>query len=258
MIMEKRKHEVVLNRPLVIGFSILELSKLHMFKFHYGCILPTFGFDRARLCYTDTDSLVYELTARSDSSESLFSELRAMQQSKRCFELKGLPAQHPLRLQPMPLSNTHEFGLGAMKDEMAGKDILEFVALRPKMYSVLKVEEEIIEQRINEEGKKEYLVKRATGGKTGNDWRSEEDLKNERELSKRKGVPGSVVFRHEDYLLLHQEGGKKSAEFYKFQKDKQLSMHTIKQQKIGLSTCDDKSYWLNNDECVRYGHYRIM
>ena len=49
------KTVLTLNKPIYVGFSILELGKLLMYQFHYDCV-----FD-ARLLFTDTDSLVDEI-----------------------------------------------------------------------------------------------------------------------------------------------------------------------------------------------------
>ena len=53
------KKVLTLNKPLYVGFCILELSKLLMYQYHYDYVLKT--FDDIKLLFTDTDSLVYEI-----------------------------------------------------------------------------------------------------------------------------------------------------------------------------------------------------
>ena len=46
---------LTLNKPIYVGFTILELSKLLMCQFHYDYVLKT--FDNVKLLFTDTNSL---------------------------------------------------------------------------------------------------------------------------------------------------------------------------------------------------------
>ena len=55
LIMEMKKVEVKMNKPVYLGQSILDISKTLMHKFLHDYIKPKYG-DNATLCYMDTDS----------------------------------------------------------------------------------------------------------------------------------------------------------------------------------------------------------
>ena len=57
---EMGKIKVVMNKPVYLGQAILDLSKIVMYEFHYDYMVPKYG-DRLKLCYMDTDSLVYHI-----------------------------------------------------------------------------------------------------------------------------------------------------------------------------------------------------
>ena len=52
-----------MNKPVYLGMSILEISKTLMSKFWYDYIKPRYE-DRAKLCYTDTDSLIIRIITK--------------------------------------------------------------------------------------------------------------------------------------------------------------------------------------------------
>ena len=57
MAMEMKKTRVKRNKPLFLGISRLDISKALMHKFWYDYFKPKYR-DRAKLCYTDTDSFI--------------------------------------------------------------------------------------------------------------------------------------------------------------------------------------------------------
>ena len=76
------KPVLTLKKPIYVGFSILELSKSLMHEFHYNYI--QYKFD-AKLLFTDTDSLVYEIKTE-DASEDFYLD-------KDLFDLNDYPVK---------------------------------------------------------------------------------------------------------------------------------------------------------------------
>ena len=115
------KSVILLDKPIYVGFSILDLSKTLMYAFHYEYVKPKYG-ENAELCFTDTDSLLYDI-----QTDDVYAD---MEQDHDRFDTSDYPTGHRLH------SNANKKVLGKMKDEMAGDVIDEFVGLRPKMYSI--------------------------------------------------------------------------------------------------------------------------
>ena len=60
LVMEMKKTEVKTNKPIYLGQAILDTSKTLMYEFWYDYIKPKYR-DKARLCYTDTDSFIMHI-----------------------------------------------------------------------------------------------------------------------------------------------------------------------------------------------------
>ena len=98
-------HEIkpilTLNKPISVGFTVLELSKWLKYDFHYNFIKKHFD---PELSFTDTDSLAYEI-----KSDDVYEEL---------FKHKDL------------FDGGNKKIIGKMKDVSGGKIIDEFVRLK--------------------------------------------------------------------------------------------------------------------------------
>ena len=60
MAMEKKKTKVKMTKPICLGMSISDISKTLMYELWYDYIKPKYE-DRAKLCYSDTDSFVIHI-----------------------------------------------------------------------------------------------------------------------------------------------------------------------------------------------------
>ena len=112
---------IKLNKPIYIGFCILDISKTLMYDFHYNVIRKRYQ-NRAELCFTDTDSLLYHI-----QTEDIFAD---MAEDIDKYDTSDFNKDHPL------FSTKNKKVLGKMKDELAGQSLDEFVGLRAKMYSI--------------------------------------------------------------------------------------------------------------------------
>ena len=123
---ELRKVHQVINKPFQTGFAILEWSKLHMYR-SYATLKDHFN-EKMRLLYTDTDSMIFQVFTKD-----LYREILDMEVLRSMFDFSEIPIDHPSHL-GCP-TDVRGGQVGYFKDEMKGNPIVEFVALKPKMYS---------------------------------------------------------------------------------------------------------------------------
>ena len=57
---EMKKTKVKMNKPIYLGLSILEISKILIYEFWYDYMKPKYG-DNVKLCYIDTDSFIIHI-----------------------------------------------------------------------------------------------------------------------------------------------------------------------------------------------------
>ena len=59
---EMNKTRVKMNKPIYLGLSILDISKILMYQFWYDYVKPKYG-NRVKLCYMDTNSFIMNIKA---------------------------------------------------------------------------------------------------------------------------------------------------------------------------------------------------
>ena len=106
------KPVLTLNKPIYVGFTVLELSKWLMYDFHYNFIKKNFD---ANLLFTDTGSLTYEIKSKDDVYEKFFKR-------KHLFDF----TEHQSKF----FDPTNKKTIGKMKDEYKGILISEFLGLK--------------------------------------------------------------------------------------------------------------------------------
>ena len=125
MVIEMKKSWVKMVKPLYLGMSMFDISKTLMYEFYYDYIKPKYG-DRAKLCYTVTDSFVIDII-----TEDFFEDIS--NGVERWFDKSNFDENDK-----RPLSiGMHKRVPGLFKDELGGKIVAEVVAFRPKTWAYL-------------------------------------------------------------------------------------------------------------------------
>ena len=122
-IIEMNRRKVKMNKPIYLGLSILDISKILMYKFWYDHMEPKYGND-VKLCYMDTDSFIMNIKT-NDFYKDIANDVE-----------KRLDTSNYEVNRPLPAGKNKKV-IGLMEDELGGKIITEFVTLRPKTYSYL-------------------------------------------------------------------------------------------------------------------------
>ena len=218
----KAKTTLTLNRPAYVGMCILDLSKTLMYDFHYNYIKSQYG-DKARLLFTDTDSLTYEIEA-DDVYQDFWKD-------KNLFDNSDYPEDSPF------FDSTNKKVIGKFKDEVEGIPIVEFVGLRSKMYSYMKDKKQ---GSRTAKGTKKNVIKKVS--RTA------------------KGIKKNVIeqeLQHDNYInvLFNKMQMRHTMRLIKSEKHR-IGSYVL--DKISLSCFDDKRYIHENGvTSYAYGHNRL-
>ena len=120
-----KEHEILMDKPIYLGFAILELSKLHMNETYNDTLplQPYFGQENIQLHYMDCDSFILSI-----KSENIINDLKNLED---IFDFSNIDGNHEL------YSEKNKKVLGKFKIETPKNIFIdEFIALRSKMYAL--------------------------------------------------------------------------------------------------------------------------
>jgi hypothetical protein len=224
---KQAKTHVKLNKPIYVGVAILDLSKLHMYKFHYEYIKPKYG-DRATLLMTDTDSLCYHI-----ETEDIYKD---MKENSELFDFCDYTGEGYREK-----DDTNKKVVGIFKNDSKMRIIIEFCGLRSKMYSLIYDDEGV--NIFDDKGKQIFD-------------------KGEKKIG--KGIKKCALknkINHDDYkrciLSSNIQDQRQLVTFNNLRsKNHHISLFTF--TKIGLSCSNDKQYLLADGiTSLSYGHKDI-
>ena len=122
-LIKMRKTVVDLNKPLYVGFTVLELSKFLMFDRHYNYFKRYYG-NSLNLAYFDTDSYLYEI-----ETDNMIEELGTV--FKDLMDFSNFDKDNEF------FDKSKAKVIGYLKSEYGNQPIKEFVGLKSKLYSIL-------------------------------------------------------------------------------------------------------------------------
>ena len=115
------RKQVKMNKPISVGFVVLEHSKLIIYKFYYEYLKPEYG-DKCKLLFTDMDLFCCHIK-KNDLYEDMKKKIASVRHEQL---LTYAPA----------LLQTNKRVLGKFKSETWSVPPREFVGLQAKMYSL--------------------------------------------------------------------------------------------------------------------------
>ena len=140
-----RKVEVRTNKSMYLGQAILDISKTLMLEFWCDYIVPKYG-DKVKLCSMDTDIFVMPI-----KTEDFYKDMSI--DIDRWFDTSSFNKNDNRPLE----TGKNKKVLGKFKDELGGKIMTEFCALRAKAYAY-KLDDDTEKKKAK--GTKKCIVKR--------------------------------------------------------------------------------------------------
>ena len=125
LVIEMNKTKVKMNKLIYLGMSILDIRKTLMYEFWYEYVKQKYK-DKANLCYMDTDNFVINIF-----TEEFFEDIN--NDMERWLDTSNYDKNDN---RPLPMGMNKKL-INVFKDELGGKIMKEFCALRAKTFTYL-------------------------------------------------------------------------------------------------------------------------
>jgi len=135
-----KQNTIYLNKAYPIGFTILERAKEFMFEQFYNVIRPTLVNCDIQVLFSDTDSFGVSMKS-SQKNYDHYDKLGNI------FDFSNYPTSSP------KYSSANASKLGFWKDELGGRNMMEFIGMRSKTYAF----------ETEEEGKERVITSKCKG-----------------------------------------------------------------------------------------------
>ena len=148
MAIEMRKTEVLMDKPIAVGQAILDISKTLMHEFWYDYLKPMYQ-DNVKLCYMDTASFILQV-----QTESFYKDIGY--DVDEWFDTSNYDENdnRPLKV------GVNKRVIGKFKDELGGKIMTEFCALRSKIYASVQLIDDKFKEKKRAKGTKKCVIKK--------------------------------------------------------------------------------------------------
>ena len=234
---EYAKEEIKLDKPVYVGFQILDRAKWVMEQFWYKVLKPMYD-NKVQLCMTDTDSFIIYVetedlyqdmcSKKLPGTDKYFYEMMDISEIENkenpLYKIKESIEKDETLSKQEKVNKLGKKIPGLFKDETLGYGIEEFVGIRSKMYSLLYY------------NSKDQQIKQKNVG---------------------KGIPKGVLkkVKHDVYKY-HQKNLSKDIhmiDFYNIRSHNH-QVYTVYQKKTGLVNTDDKRFLLDPFTSNAHGH----
>ena len=148
MPIEMRKTEVLMDKPITAGQAILDISKTLMYEFHCDYLKPKYQ-DTVKLSYMDTDSCILHI-----QTNDFFKEIN--DDVNKWFDTSNYDKNDN---RPLEIGKNKKV-IGKFKDELGGKILTEFAALRAKTYAYAQLNDDKLEEHEKAKGTKKCVIKK--------------------------------------------------------------------------------------------------